>query len=123
MKWMVVAIRKAENATNISVSDELKEVVTSFYIILYVKFTCPFTNLKGCSDSYPKNYWSKCTDNCGRLKKSNKCWKKWGQAVNKRCRMALSPWMRNQKVSQSCRKTCNLCGKKLYFFTNVFNKV
>ena len=67
-----------------------------------------------CKDSYPKNYWKRCSVTCTKLKARGACRKKWNQVLTGNCKRVVPAWHRNRYVNQYCKKSCGGCSKKKY---------
>ena len=67
-----------------------------------------------CKDSYPKNYWKRCSISCAKLKTRGACRKKWNQVLTGNCKRVVPAWHRNRYVNQYCKKSCGGCSKKTY---------
>ena len=65
-----------------------------------------------CKDSYPKNYWKRCSVTCAKLKARGACRKKWNQVLTGNCKRVVPAWHRNRYVNQYCKKSCGGCSKK-----------
>ena len=65
-----------------------------------------------CKDSYPKNYWKRCSVNCAKLRARGACRKKWNQVLTGNCKHVVPAWHRNRYVNQYCTKSCGGCSKK-----------
>ena len=72
--------------------------------------------LIGCAtvDGYPPKLKQGCMDkfSCTKLKNTNKCNKRYNQAMNKWCQNQITPWWRSQLVKGKCKKSC--CNRKCF---------
>jgi len=62
---------------------------------------------ESAADEYPKGYWKKCKVAFKKLASTEKCGLTWGEALtDKSCKKGLGKRVKNQKVSELCKKSC-----------------
>ena len=69
-----------------------------------------------CKDTYPREYWNKCSVGCEWIKQKNKCAKRWKDVfplTMPRCKNAIEN-IKQFRVDRYCRKTCQICGGSIF---------
>ena len=98
-----------------SLDSHMKKHTLPYYLQLLHKFEKLFLFCDiACKDSYPKNYWKRCSVSCAKLKARGACRKKWNQVLTGNCKRVVPAWHRNRYVNQYCKKSCGGCSKKTY---------